>query len=316
MGRPGAMAQSSERLEGQGGPDEAALLLHEEELVVGKRTVDNGGILLKKTVETQEVQKPVELEREEYTIERIPADKLESVDDDAMVFQENEIFVPLSKEIPVYKQIPVVNKKPRVTEWVRVNKVTKIDNRTITHPLRKENIEIVRQEAPENNESVAAASNSASEGTGMGAPGALGQSSQTMTATGGSSETPEREEQQSADLPLYEEDLVVSKQRADNGGVFLRKVVETHTGSQPIQLKREEYEIDRTPANGQPANNPPAGAEPFQAREIYIPLTREEPVVNTRTFVTEEVRLKKEIKKDQRTITDTVRKEKLELEED
>ena len=52
---------------------EADIALHKEELVVGKREVSNGGVLIRTVVQTENVSQPVDLRREEYVIERIPA---------------------------------------------------------------------------------------------------------------------------------------------------------------------------------------------------------------------------------------------------
>jgi uncharacterized protein (TIGR02271 family) len=110
------------------------------------------------------------------------------------------------------------------------------------------------------------------------------------------------------ELQLAREEFEVGKREVENGGVLLRKTVKTQDASQPIELKREEYTIDRTPANGQAV----ASAD-FREREIRIDLTREEPVVGVRDFVTEYIRVRKKVETDRQNIAGTVRRENLEI---
>src|SRR5687767_5544246 len=56
----------------QAGREQASVTLREEELKVGKRQVEYGGVRLKKIVRTERVNQPVELQREEVVIERVP----------------------------------------------------------------------------------------------------------------------------------------------------------------------------------------------------------------------------------------------------
>lgn len=112
-----------------------------------------------------------------------------------------------------------------------------------------------------------------------------------------------------ATVSLSEEQLKVGKRQVEAGGVRLRKVVRTETVNQPVELKREEIVIERVPGQGQAA----AGKQ-FQGEDIFIPLQREEAVVQKDTVVREEVRARKTAATEQKNISEQVRKEDVEIE--
>jgi uncharacterized protein (TIGR02271 family) len=109
-------------------------------------------------------------------------------------------------------------------------------------------------------------------------------------------------------LKLAKEELIVGKRDVDNGGVYLQKVVRTQDASQPVDLRREEFRIDRTPVGNQQLDN-----ADFTQRQIRINLNREQAVVGTRNFVTEVVRVRKQTQTDNQIVTGTVRKETVEI---
>src|SRR5207237_285044 len=109
-------------------------------------------------------------------------------------------------------------------------------------------------------------------------------------------------------LKLAKEEFIVGKRYVDNGGVFLQKVVRTQDASQPVDLQREEFTIDRTSLQNQPIAN-----SDFRQREIRINLTREEAVAGTRNYLAETIRVRKQIQTDKQTVSGTVRKETVEI---
>ena len=106
-----------------------------------------------------------------------------------------------------------------------------------------------------------------------------------------------------ADIELRKEELVVGKREISNGGVLIRTVVQTENVSQPIDLRREEYVIERIPSNQVQQAGGPGAENAFQGREIYIPLMREEPVTSKRTVLTENITVGKRVETDRETIT-------------
>ncbi|HEY0793343.1 MAG TPA: PRC and DUF2382 domain-containing protein [Chthoniobacterales bacterium] len=120
-------------------PGEAVeVTLTEEQLVVGKRSVEAGGVRLRKIVRTEQVNVPVELRREDVVIERIPATEVrEGVA--ASAFQEQTIDVPLHREEAV------VAKESHVTGAVRAHKTEEVERQTVTDAVRKEDVEVIRE---------------------------------------------------------------------------------------------------------------------------------------------------------------------------
>jgi uncharacterized protein (TIGR02271 family) len=118
---------------------------------------------------------------------------------------------------------------------------------------------------------------------------------------------------ESATVQLHEEQVKVGKREVEAGGIRLRKVVRTETVNQPVELRREEIEIERVPAEGQQSQ---AGTgQAFQQQDIFIPLRREEAVVQKDSRVREEVRVSKKSETERQTISENVRKEDVEIEE-
>ena len=113
-----------------------------------------------------------------------------------------------------------------------------------------------------------------------------------------------------ATISLAEEQLKVGKRQVEAGGVRLRKIVRTETVNQPVELRREEIQIERVPAQG----TQPSGKS-FAGEDIYIPLRREEAVVQKDARVREEVRVHKTAHSDQQQVSEQVRKEDVEIEE-
>ena len=112
----------------------AEVLLSEEEVKVGKRTVGAGEIKLQKKVSTEQVNVPVELKREDVVIERVPAHETEPAGKEP--FQEEHVEVPLSREEPV------VEKETRVAGGVRVRKTEGTERETIQESVRREDVDI------------------------------------------------------------------------------------------------------------------------------------------------------------------------------
>lgn len=115
--------------------EEANIRLKEEELKVGKREVEAGGVRLRKIVRTETVNQPVELKREEIVIERVPASENTTAD---TRFGEEDIFIPLRREEAV------IQKTARVTEEVHVGKKAEFERQEVTEQIRKEELQVDR----------------------------------------------------------------------------------------------------------------------------------------------------------------------------
>jgi len=114
-----------------------------------------------------------------------------------------------------------------------------------------------------------------------------------------------------ATMRLHEEQLKVGKREVDMGGVRLRKIVRTETVQQPVELKREDIEIERVPAS----ERQPAGRAFEGEQDIFIPLRREEAVVEKEARVREEVRARKNVETERQTVSGEVRKEDVKIDD-
>lgn len=114
---------------------EQRLTLSEEQLRVGKRTVQAGEVALHKTVDTEHVSETVPLMREEITIERRPiaadADRSGNIE-----ITEDEIRIPLMAEEAI------VEKRVVGTEEVMLRKQQVTENQTVEADLRRERLEM------------------------------------------------------------------------------------------------------------------------------------------------------------------------------
>lgn len=117
---------------------ERSMQLSEEELQVGKRQVEAGNVRLRKVVRAEQQEVPVELRREQVSIERVDASG-QDVPDTA--FQEQQI------DVPVMREEAVVGKEARVSGQVRVDKTAETETRTVGDTVRKEDVEIDRNTA-------------------------------------------------------------------------------------------------------------------------------------------------------------------------
>ena len=110
------------------------ITLAEEQLAVGKRSVQEGEVAVRKHVDTRHVEQEVELVREEVTVERRPlsADAATDIRD----IGEEEI------RVPVMREEAVVEKRTVPVEEVVIRKEAVSDTQTVGADLRKETLDV------------------------------------------------------------------------------------------------------------------------------------------------------------------------------
>ncbi len=111
-------------------------------------------------------------------------------------------------------------------------------------------------------------------------------------------------------VPITEEQVKVGKREVETGAVNIRKEVRQETVNTPVTLKREELVVERVKTGG---GSVPADA--FREGEVRIPLKQEEAVVEKEAKVVGEVRVGKKEETEQRTVSETVRKEEVKIDE-
>src|SRR3954451_6566009 len=110
-----------------------------------------------------------------------------------------------------------------------------------------------------------------------------------------------------AEITLSEERLQVDRRRRPHERVRLRKYVVTEYVTVRVPVKREEVSLERIPIDeddGEPADGP------------ELVLMTEEPVIEKHVVARERVRLHKDVMTAEREVTETVRREQAEVEQD
>lgn len=112
-----------------------------------------------------------------------------------------------------------------------------------------------------------------------------------------------------ARISRSEEELKVGTHERKAGEVDVKKHVETEHVRKPVTLHREEVEVERRPASGDTT-----GAE-MRDREIRVPVTEEEVVVEKRPRVVEEIVVRKRDVEETAMVEEDVRKERVDIDE-
>jgi uncharacterized protein (TIGR02271 family) len=155
VGTPGMMSPA-EVGAGGGGPAPAAervvIPLHQEQLQVSTRDVDAGAVRLRKIIKTETVNQPVTLRHEELVIERVPAGQTTPAANNSgeQVVDLNQPFTEQSITIPLTRQEPVIQTEIVQTGQVVAQRNVAAQQTTVQHPVRSEDIQIVKVGQPEN----------------------------------------------------------------------------------------------------------------------------------------------------------------------
>lgn len=126
----------SERNRILGSGEEARVTKAREDVRVGKRDVESGGLRVHKRVKEKPVEEEVHLRKEKAEIHRDKVDKPTRGDED--LFKEETI------EVREHSEEPVVQKETRVEEEIRVGKSVEEHTETIHETARETEIDIER----------------------------------------------------------------------------------------------------------------------------------------------------------------------------
>lgn len=122
-------------------------------------------------------------------------------------------------------------------------------------------------------------------------------------------------EQNHQNLRLYEEHLIANKTRQRTGEVRVGKHVETETANVTVPIEKERVVIERTTPTDAGVVTP--GAADFREGEVArIEVFEETPDVRKEAFVREEVRVRKEVDRQNVQAEETLRKERLDVDTD
>lgn len=115
--------------------DDTTIPVIEEELHVGKRTVETGGVRVRSRIVEKPVEEHLRLREEHVHIQRNPVDRA-ATDADFSRFKEGEV------ELTERAEVPVVSKENHVVEEVRISKDVEEHDEAIRDTVRKTDVEI------------------------------------------------------------------------------------------------------------------------------------------------------------------------------
>jgi uncharacterized protein (TIGR02271 family) len=112
-----------------------------------------------------------------------------------------------------------------------------------------------------------------------------------------------------------EEELRVGTTERESGRVRLQKYVVEEEVTQTVPVRREEVRVEREPITDANVGDATSGPE-ISDEEHEVVLHEEEPVAEKRVVPKERVRLDKDVQTDQRDVSETVRKEQLDIDQE
>ncbi|MDO1451270.1 YsnF/AvaK domain-containing protein [Rhodocytophaga aerolata] len=112
-----------------------AIPIIEEELQVGKRVVETGGVRLRSRIIERPVEEHLRLREERVYVERRPVNRPAS-DQDLAGFKEGMI------EVSEHAEVPLVSKEARIVEEVKLSKEVKEREEVIKDTVRKTDVDV------------------------------------------------------------------------------------------------------------------------------------------------------------------------------
>jgi len=110
-------------------------------------------------------------------------------------------------------------------------------------------------------------------------------------------------------VPVAEERLTVGTRETEIGEIAIRKTVTEEERTVPVTLMHEEVHVEERTVTERPAT----GDDLFKEQLIRVALRGEEAVITKEAFVTGEVVVEKDQIVEERQITDTVRKQRVDV---
>jgi len=107
----------------------------EENIEVGKRTVQTGGVRLRSRIVEKPVEEQLRLRTERVYVERNPVDRPAS-EADFTTFKEGDV------EVTEHAEVPVVSKEARVVEEVSLGKDVDTRTETVRDTVRKTEVDV------------------------------------------------------------------------------------------------------------------------------------------------------------------------------
>jgi len=116
-------------------------------------------------------------------------------------------------------------------------------------------------------------------------------------------------------VPVREERLGVEKRQGELGAVEVRKDVTSEQVDVPVTLRHEEVNVNRVDVPDRPIAVGDA-PDAFKEGTIRVPVRGEEAVARKEAVVTGEVVIDRDVVTENQTVSDTIRKERVDVDQD
>ena len=116
-------------------------------------------------------------------------------------------------------------------------------------------------------------------------------------------------------IQLAEEELHVGKREVNRGGARIRSYVVEKPVTEQVSLREEHVHVERRPVSGATGAGTADAGNLFQERTYEMTETAEEAIVGKQARVTEEIVLSKTADQRVETVSDTVRKTEVEIDQ-
>ena len=115
-------------------------------------------------------------------------------------------------------------------------------------------------------------------------------------------------------IPIAREELRVGKREVTQGAVRVRAYVVERPVEEHVALRHETVSVERRPVSS-PESAVGGDADAFQEKTVDVVETDEEAVVSKTPQITEEVVIRKDVEQETRTVSDSVRETKVDVED-
>ena len=117
-------------------------------------------------------------------------------------------------------------------------------------------------------------------------------------------------------IPVAEEELHVGKREVSHGRVRIRSHVIERPVQEQVTLSEERVAVERRPVEGSTRAGSVNDGDLFRERTVEVEERAEEPVISKDTRIVEEVVVRKDADQRTQTVSDTVRKTEVEVEDE
>jgi len=127
------------------GNETTSIPIVEENVQVGKREVETGGVRLRSRIVEKPVEENLRLREERVTVERTPVNR-KATEEDLNTLKDQEV------ELVEHAEVPVVSKEAHVVEEVKLNKEVEHRDETVRDTVRKTEVDVENIEGKEGKE--------------------------------------------------------------------------------------------------------------------------------------------------------------------